>query len=335
MQHLPSQTGENAGPDGAPLTPLDLGPALHRHLVRARLVSVRMVGLQRAGRIASHAASVGQEGAIVGAALAARAADWLFPSARDWYVALARGMPLATYVHHAFGSAADPAKGHAAPDHAPGRKQLVAPPSGVAGAHLPQAVGVAWAAKIKKEPAAAIALFEESVAEGGDFHNALNFAGVMKAPVVFVSRSRAQGRARDVVERALAYGVASARADGSDALAVAAVVRAALARASAGKGATLIDVSGAAVDESEPRLAQPLDLGPDDPVVRLAEALGRDGRLPPGATEAIAREVTRELDDAIAAAEQAGPPARGSIFEDVYASVPAHLAEQRRMLMGG
>ena len=317
---------------------LDSGAALHRHLVRARVISARMVALQRAERIGFHTACIGEEAAIIGAALAAREGDWIFPGAREWYAALARGMPLGIYVHHTFGSAEDPAKGHASPDHAPARKFRVVPPSGAMGAHLPQAVGAAWAAKIRKETNATLALFGAEVAVSGDFHNALNFAGVFKAPVVFVCRSRSPDR---IVDRAVAYGLASARVDGSDALAVLTVVRAALTRAGGGMGATLIDVvlptlTGLApLDDVSLAAGDVLDLGEDDPLVRLRRVLLREKLIEPGAQESIAHDVHMEVDAAAAAAEWVGPPKRSTIFDDVYANVPAHLAAQRLKLTGG
>jgi len=285
-----------------------LREALLRHMVRARAVSVRMVGLQQAARIGYHASSIGDEAVVVGATLAAREADWLFPSMRDWAAALTRGMPLANYVHHAFGSKLDPALGHAAPDHAPSRAFRVVPPSGVAGAHLPQAVGAAWAARTRKEPMSAIAFFGAEALDTGDFHNALNFAGVFKAPVVFVCRA-------PVAERAVAYGLASAKVDGGDALAVHELVTAALQR----EGATLIEAitpkfSGAAL----------IDLGPEDPIFRLAAR---------AASEILERESSLdELESAIEAAEAAGPPAKATLFDHVYAEVPAHLRAQLRSL---
>ncbi len=322
------------GVDAAFRPALDLGAALYRHMVRARVVSARMVALQRAERVGFHTSSIGEEAAIVGSVLAMRETDWVFPGAREWYAALARGLPLATYIHHAFGSAEDPAKGHAAPDHAPARKVNVVPPSGVIGAHLPQAVGAAWAAKIKKENVAVLALFGAEVAEGGDFHNALNFAGVFKAPVVFVCRAK-RGKRR-IDDRAVAYGLASARVDGGDALAVLTVVKAALARATEGKGATLVEVVSpvlsklASLEDAALAGGDVLELGEDDPLTRLRRALAREKRIELGAQETIAHDVGAELDAAIVAAERAGSPALATIFEDVYAGVPAHLAAQRR-----
>ncbi|MBX3189363.1 MAG: 3-methyl-2-oxobutanoate dehydrogenase [Labilithrix sp.] len=334
-------------------SPLDRGiePALrevatnlYRHMVRLRLVSARMVQLQRAEKIAFHAACLGEEAVIAAAALAARPGDWIFPGVREWGSALVRGMPIATYVHHAFGSGEDPAKGHAAPDHPPARRFAVAPASGILGAHVPQAVGAAWAAKIRKEDVATVALFGDAVASGGDFHNALNFAGVFKAPCVFVCRNHAGDRNAfgTADTRAVAYGVASAKVDGSDAIAVFGLVQAAIARAAAGKGATLIEaitrplpLTGAAsLDGASPGATgtwgpELLGEGASDPVARLRRALDREKLLDVEGAEAIAREARAEIDAAVAAAERAAPLATGSIFEHVYAEVPPHLRAQK------
>jgi pyruvate dehydrogenase E1 component alpha subunit len=276
----------SARADPTPDAAADSDPAVLRHLRRARAISERMVALQREGRIGYHASSIGHEPSIVGAVLAAHASDWIFPSARDWYAALARGLPLATYVHHAFGSARDPSLGHAPPDHVPARRLAVVPPSGIPGAHVLQAVGAAWAAKIKSDGVRVLALFDGEALATGDVHNALNFAGVFRAPVVLVGRSDENAEAR-----ATAYGLASASVDGGDVCGVLTTVREALDRIDAGKGATLILVRPAA----------------EDPLACAA----------PSSVEA---EVARELDAAIAEAEAAGPPARGTIFEHVYAS---------------
>ncbi len=312
---------------------LEHAPKVLEHMIRARLVSARMALLQRTERIGFHTTSIGFEAVTVGAALAASSTDWVFPGVRDWYAALARGLPIASYVHHAFGSAADLAKGHSSPDHAPARAVHVVPASGVLGAHVPQAVGAAWAAKIKKDAVATVALFPSEVCEGGDFHNAMNFAGVFKAPAVLVcQRKREDAKSPQIEERAVAYGVASARVDGSDALAVFTVVRAALERAHAGKGATLIEavmpaLPIATLDDASLADAETiLSLGDKDPIVRLRAALATTKER----ADEITAAVRAELDAAIDAAEKAGPPRAATIFDDVYASLPPHLAQQRR-----
>lgn len=302
MQHAASDAPAPIAIDGLSLA--------RRHMVRLRLISARMVVLQRTERIASHHASIGEEATIVGAALAARDDDWLFPGPREWGAALVRGVPLAEYVHHAFGSRAATAKGHAPPDFVASRKAKVAPASGVVGAHLTQAVGAAWAAKIKKDDVATIALFGVEATSGGDFHNAMNFAGVFKAPCVMVCR---HDGSVDVAGKAVAYGIASAKVDGMDVAAVHKIVREAIERAAAGKGPTLIEA-----------ITRPVN-SLDDAALSSDAVLGDLAR-----DDAFVREVRAELDAAIAAAEAAGAPESTTIFDDVYAAPPAHLAAQKR-----
>ena len=350
----PSSVAENRAADGV-VEPAFRGAlsdalALYRHMVTLRLVSARMVDLQRSEKIAFHASCLGEEAVIAAAALAARPNDWVFPGAREWGAALVRGLPLANYMHHAFGSRSDATKGHSPPDHPPARAYRVAPASGVAGAHVPQAVGAAWAAKIKKDDVATVAIFGEAATSSGDFHNAVNFAGVFKPAVVFVCRNDGRERFASTRERAIAYGVASATVDGSDALAVLTVVRAALARAAGGKGATLIEAITRPIAAGSPALARVpegawargglelLSLGHDpqdphgphaDPIVRLRRVLEREKLAESGADEAIAKEVRAAIDAAVDDAERAGPPATSTIFDDVYAEVPAHLRAQK------
>lgn len=309
-----------------------------RHMVRLRLLSSRMVDLQRAEKVAFHATCLGEEAAIVGVTLAARENDWVFPGSREWGAAIVRGMPIATYVHHAFGTSLDPAKGHAAPDHPPARRLRVAPASGVTGAHVPQAVGAAWAAKIKKDDVATIAIFGEGATSTGDFHNALNFAGVFKAPCVLVCRNNGravstpvprQTRSESFAAKAVAYGVASAKIDGSDLDTVLSLARAAIARAADGKGATLIEITTTPIDPNERERGDLLAMSDRDPVARLRRVLEREKVVDAAAVESFVRETKDEIEAAIAAAQSAAPLAPSTIFDDVYSEVPAHLRAQK------
>ena len=314
----------------------DVAVTLYRQMVRLRLVSARMVDLQRTEKVAFHTSSLGEEAAIVAAVLAARPHDWIFPGAREWGAAIVRGLPIAAYVHHAFGSSLDPVKGRSAPDHPASKALRVAQASGIVGAHLPQAVGFAWAAHARKDELVTVALFGEGATSTGDFHNAMNFAGVFKAPCVFVCRNNGraastpasrQTKSETFAEKAVAYGVASAKVDGSDPMAVLAVLQAAVARAASGKGSTLVEV----VTWPPAHLAEGADvltLGDADPIVRLRRVLEQGGQLAASGHDALVAETSAELDAAIAAAEAAGPPALRTIVEDVYAEVPAHLSKQ-------
>lgn len=287
-----------------------------RRMLELRLLSARMVLLQRQGRVPSHHACLGEEATIVGAVLGARETDWVFPGAREWGAAVVRGLPIDAYVRHALGARGAPGKAHSPADFLGSRALRIAPPSGVAGAHLVQAVGAAWAARSRKEDVAAVALFDSTVSSSGDFHNALNFAGVFKAPCVFVCRHHGEG---DLSEKAIAYGLAVAAVDGADAAAVEDVVRAAIARGASGKGGTLVVARTSPVRELDDAALAPAS------VVRLA-----GGSLE--AEAATIDAVSAEIEQAVRDAEAAGLPDPATMFDDVYAAPPAHLLSQMKEL---
>jgi TPP-dependent pyruvate/acetoin dehydrogenase alpha subunit len=184
---------------------------------------------------------------------------------------------------------------------------------------------------MRKDDVVTLAMFGTAAAATGDFHNAVNFAGVFKAPCVLVSRdSRPEEQKVTLADRAAAYGVACASVDGADALGVLALVREAVARAAEGKGATLVEIATHRFTSLPDAWTAPelLSLGPADPIARLRAILERDGGLDAAAHDALAAEIRAEIDAAVAAAEGAARPPFASIFEDVYAEVPSHLRAQ-------
>jgi TPP-dependent pyruvate/acetoin dehydrogenase alpha subunit len=294
-------------------------------MVVSRALDERLVTLQREGAITQHASAVGEEATVVGAAAAMNDDDWIFPSSREFAAALWRGMPLLAYAHHAFGTAADAAKGRNAPDPPFWKAARVASVSPLAGTHIPHAVGAAWAARLRKVRAATLVFFGEGATSSGDFHTGLNFAGVTQAPVVAVCRNNGfatstpaskQTASEGFAVKALAYGLRGVRVDGADVVAVLSVVREARARAVAGWGGTLIEavIPGNEVADPIARMRRHLE----------ARGLGgaeRDGRL--------AVEVGADVERALAEAARAEAPARDTTFEDVYAQPPWHLTQQR------
>ena len=251
----------------------DLAIAVYEHLVIARALDERMIALQREGLVASHSSAIGEEAAIIGAAAAMQDGDWIFPSSRDIGAALWRGMPLAAYAHHVFGTSADAGKGRNAPDPAFWPAARVVSASPLVGTQITHAVGAAWAARARKADAVALVLFGEGATSTGDFHTGLNFAGVTRAPVVAVCRNNGaalstpaarQTATAGFAEKAVAYGLRGVRVDGTDVAAVVAVCREARTRAAAGRGGTLVE----AVLHGEER---------PDPIARARQALEARG----------------------------------------------------------
>jgi pyruvate dehydrogenase E1 component alpha subunit len=302
----------------------ELAVALYEHMVLTRAIDERMVALQREGVIASHSSSVGEEAAIVGAAAAMHDDDWIFPSSREHGAALWRGMPLAAYAHHVFGTGLDAGKGRNAPDPAFWKAARVASVSPLVGTQIAHAIGVAWAAKVRKVDLAALVFFGEGATSSGDFHTALNFAGVTRAPVIAFCRNNGwatstpasrQTASGTFAIKAVAYGLRGVRVDGSDVVAVLSVVREARARAVAGQGGTLIEAMLVVGDRPDPLTRTRTHLQ-----ARALWDAEREARL--------SAEVKADVDRAIAEAQRAPPSGRDTIFDDVYADLPWHLEEQ-------
>jgi TPP-dependent pyruvate/acetoin dehydrogenase alpha subunit len=310
--------------DSASAAPLshELALRIYRHMALARAVAERFVALQRDGVVTSHASGIGEEATVLGAAAAMNDADWIFPGPRDLAAALWRGVSVAAYAHHALGTARDIAHGRAAPDPPFSRAGRVASASAVVGAHIPHAVGVAWAARLRKADVASLVFFGEGATSTGDFHTALNFAGVTRAPVVAVCKNNGwststpaskQTASAGFAVKAVAYGLRGVRVDGADVAAMHGVVRDARARAAAGLGATLVEAVIPGVDRADPLACMRRDL----------EARGLwDGERERHLVEALQEEVA----DAVADAARAPKPGRDTLFRDVYAEPPWPLA---------
>lgn len=303
--------------------------ALYRTAVRARLLDDRLTVLSRAGRIGYHPDAQRAELVVVAATAALGSSDWVFPTPRDHAAALVRGAadPRAItqqYLDHVVGNEGDVLRGHGTPGTFASRALRIGSPSVQVSQHLTHAAGLAWAARLRKTQEVVLAFFSETAADAGDFHSAVNFAGVVKAPIVFLCKTDgAEAPAPDVEvhDKGLAYGVHSAECTAS-ALDVHAHVSDAIARARAGEGPTLLEVRIA----TEP-----------DPLVKLQSALLAEGQLTESDDFAFRREVLAELEQASVLAFSKAKPPLDSLFEHVFAGaddgqLPSILETQRASL---
>jgi pyruvate dehydrogenase E1 component alpha subunit/2-oxoisovalerate dehydrogenase E1 component alpha subunit len=324
--------------------------ALYRAMARIRVVDERMATLQRAGRVGFYGVCTGQEAACIGSAAALRPSDWVFPALREGAAMLLRGFPLVTYLAQCFGNAGDVAKGRQMPSHQAGRAVNQVSWSSCIGNQLPQAVGAAWAAKLKREDTVVLAYLGDGATSTGDFHTALNFAAVARVPVVFVCQNnqwsisvpfRAQTATATVAEKAAAYGMPGVKVDGNDVEAVYAATAAAVARARRGEGPTLLEAEtyrvgahSSADDPSRYREAAEVELWrAKDPLVRTRARLEAAGLWDARREAALLAELSDEVAAAIHEAESLPAPPAESLFEGVYARLPWHLAEQRSELL--
>jgi pyruvate dehydrogenase E1 component alpha subunit/2-oxoisovalerate dehydrogenase E1 component alpha subunit len=312
-----------------------------------RVLDERMLSLQRAGRVGFYGQSLGQEAAVIGAAAALRPEDWVFPALREGGAMLWRGYPLARYLHQVFGSGADTAKGRQMPAHQSGRAVRQVSWSSCIGTQLPQAVGAAMAARLLGDDTVVLACLGDGATSTGDFHAAMNLAGVQRAPVVFLCQNnhwsisvpvRAQTATATLAEKAAAYGMPGVRVDGNDVEAVWRAAAEAVARARAGEGPALLEAvtyrmgpHSSADDPSRYREEAEVERWrARDPLVRAREALRAREGYTDADEEALLAALHAEVSAAIAEAEAQARPGLDTLFEDVYAALPWHLEEQRR-----
>jgi pyruvate dehydrogenase E1 component alpha subunit/2-oxoisovalerate dehydrogenase E1 component alpha subunit len=320
---------------------------MFRQLWRARRVDERLSALQRQGRIGFFGSCFGQEAVPIGAAFALAPDDWVFPALREAAVMLVRGFPLVDYFAQMFGSARDAQKGRQMPSHQASRRVHQVSWSSSIGSQLPHAVGMAFAAARAGDSAIALAFLGEGATSTPDFHAALNLAGVLRARVVFVcvnnqyalsTAARRQTSSESFAAKARAYGLRGRRVDGNDVLAVELALRQAGENARSGLGPSLVECvtyrRGPHSSSDDPtryrNAAEEAAWAARDPLTLFRRHLEQARLLAPGDERRLLAALDLEIDAALAVAEADPPPARETLFEDVYARVPWHLAEQAR-----
>jgi len=349
MMQVISEAGAVSKKDDPAIPQEDL-IRLYRLMVLNREVDDRMMKLQRQGRIGFYLQSMGEEAAHIGSAYALQPKDWIIPCYREPGAAFLRGFPLLNFVCQLIGNAGDLVKGRQMPNHyayRPGNYTSVSSPVGT---QIPQAVGVAMAAKIKKDPIVALVYFGEGATSEGDFHVGLNFAGVFKAPVIFVCRNNGyaisvpysrQTAAESIAIKAKAYGFPGIRVDGNDILAVIKATRDAAARARAGDGPTLIEAVtyrvGAHSSSDDPRMYRTEEEVEKakrmDPIHRFRLYLEERKLWDSTRESALQEQIKNEILSAITEAEKFGLPPLESLFDDVFAKITPSLEEQKEYLL--
>jgi 2-oxoisovalerate dehydrogenase E1 component alpha subunit len=323
---------------------------LYRGMLQVRLVDDRMMKLQRQGRLGFYMYSLGEEATHFGGAFALKPTDWVFPSYREPGIWFWRGYTIPQYVNQLHGNIEDPVKGRQMPVHHSANWLNVVSISSPVGTQIPQAVGTAMAARISKKDDVALTYFGEGATSTGEFHVAMNFAAVYKAPCIFFCRNNGwaistpgnkQTASKSIAVKALAYGMTGVLVDGNDLLALIAVMQDAVARARAGEGPTLIEAvtyrrmgHSSSDDPSVYRdPAEPKEWEAKDPLERWRRYLETRGLWNQKLHDDYAREITDELQAAIKHAGEIGNPAVETMFDDVFAELPPHLVEQKAELM--
>ena len=299
---------------------------LYELLILSRTFDDRALSLQREGRIGTYPSILGQEAAQVGSAYALEKSDWVFPSFRETGMHVTMGYPLPLLFQYWSGDE----RGLACPEGL-----NILPVSVSVGTHIPHAVGVAMAARYRKDRIAVVAYFGDGATSKGDFHEGFNMAGVFRLPLVFICQNNQwaisvplarQTAAATLAQKALAYGFEGIQVDGNDVFAVYAATRQALERARNGGGPTFIECftyrlshHTTADDADRYRSAAEVkEWKKRDPLERLRLYMNKRGFWSEGYQRELDERARGIIDAAVRTAESAAPPQRRDIFVTVF-----------------
>jgi 2-oxoisovalerate dehydrogenase E1 component alpha subunit len=335
-----TNSGVSAAPD--PVARSGLTPArlleIYRLMALARALDERAWILNRSGRVHFVISAQGHEGAEAGICAALTPGrDWLLPYYRSMAAVLAFGMTPREVMLLQFGKADDPGSGgRQMPAHYGAAAYRIFSGSSPVGTQALHAAGIALAARLRGEAQVATVMMGEGAANQGDVHEALNFAGIHRLPMVLVVENNGyaisvpaekQVAVRDVAIRAAGYNMPGVVVDGTDVLGCYLAMRDAVARALAGDGPTLIEakvarLTGHSSDDQQTKYRTEDDLAAGrgrDPLPAFRDELRAAGLLDSAAEAQIAAEVRGLVDDATDFAEAAADPDPATLLRHVYA----------------
>lgn len=322
---------------GSPPVDLEGAVALYREMVRARVYDRKGIALQKQGRLATYAPFEGQEAAQVGSAAVLDREDWMVPAYREPAAMWMHGYPMELL----FATRRGTELGGSPPESV-----RVLPVSIPVGSHMLHAVGLAWAEQLRGTGRIALTYFGDGATSEGDFHEAMNFAGVFRVGCIFFCQNNGwaislpreeQTASATIADKAIAYGMPGRVVDGNDVLAVYQATREAAERGRAGDGPTLIEAvtyrmgPHSTTDDPgryrDPELVQAWRAR--DPLARMRVFLERENRLTAAEQDEWERADAEQVEAAVRAAEALPAYTPGEIFDGMFAVLPAPLAAQR------
>ncbi|OPY31962.1 MAG: transketolase [Methanomassiliicoccales archaeon PtaU1.Bin124] len=310
--------------------------SIYRTMVLTRLADDKAVKLQRQGRLGAYPPTKGQEASQIGPAVAMEKDDWTVWAFRELGNLIHRGVPLWRLYLYWMGN-------EEGSNYVEG--QRITPSAVPVGSQIPHSVGIAYAARSRKERTAVVCYFGDGGTSEGEFHEGLNFAGVWKTPNVFicqnnqwaisVPRSR-QTAADTIAQKAIAYGFPGIQVDGNDVLAMYIATNEALERARNGEGPTLIESytyrmgdHTTSDDATRYRLEKELEeWAQKDPIKRFRTYLVNRGLWDDAKETALNEELAAFVEEAVKKAEAYPRPTLEDTFKFTYEKMPEELEEQ-------
>jgi 2-oxoisovalerate dehydrogenase E1 component alpha subunit len=309
----------------------------------ARAIDERMWLINRQGRAPFVISCQGQEGAQVGTVAALQPGrDWLVPYYRDAAAVLFFGMTARDQMLSFFARREDPnSGGRQMPGHFGNRRLHILTGGSPVATQLLHAAGIALASKMRKEDAVTAAYFGEGASSQGDCHEAMNFAGIHKLPLVFVCENNGyaisvpqnhQMAIQNVADRAAGYGFPGAVVDGNDVLAVYEVARKAVERARRGEGPFLIEaktyrLTAHSSDDDDKRYRQAEEVAlwrQKDPIQRYGGYLRQAAVLTDQVEQELNERIGQQVDEATEYAEQAPDPSPDDLLTHVFKQDVTH-----------
>jgi pyruvate dehydrogenase E1 component alpha subunit len=319
-----------------PVLPAEDLRKMYARMVLTRAADSKALKLQRQGRLGTYAPSRGHEACQVGAASAMDSRDWLFPYFRDLGMYITLGYPLTDYFYFWMGNEAGlrtPEGLNIYPLAIPVASQIL------------HAVGAGMAANYRKLPIAVVTTFGDGATSEGDFHEAMNFAGVFKTPNVFICYNNQfaisvplsrQTASATIAQKAVAYGFRGVQVDGNDILAVWSATKEAAEAVRSGGGPILIEAytyrmgdHTTSDDATRYRTREAvLEWEKRDPIARFQAYLKKKGLWDEAYEKEVQDKAAEFVEKAVEEAEARPPAAVDDLFAYTYAAMTPNLREQ-------
>ncbi|MFQ5495432.1 MAG: pyruvate dehydrogenase (acetyl-transferring) E1 component subunit alpha [Phycisphaerae bacterium] len=338
MEYLSILDGDGKLDDALdPKLDADKSIYLYRLMLTARRLDERCIKMQRQGRIGTYGPCRGQEASHCAATICMEPEDWVVHAYREPGSFHHRGWPLETVVRFWGGFE----EGCRPPDGV--NDTPIAVPIATQCLH---AMGLAWGMKLRKDPYAVLCYCGDGGTSEGDFHEAMNFAGAYRLPVIFLVANNQwaisfprekQTASETIAQKAIAYGFDGLQLDGNDPLAVYVGTKEAVDRAKSGGGPTLIEavtyrvgVHTTADDPTKYRSDEEVKKWEKlDPIPRYAKYLEQRGLANRKLLEEVEAEVVEEIAAAVERYEAGSDVDPLDVFDYTYAELPTELIEQR------
>ena len=308
---------------------------LFTNLLKTRLLDERLRKLFRQGRYAgTYFSAVGQEATTVGPTYGLRDEDIIAPSHREIGASVTKGVPLDIIIGQVYARRNSPDKGKSHPCHYGDRARGVITPASTLAGQTIVGTGCAMGFKILKKDNVVLAFFGEGSTSRGGWHEALNYAGIHKLPIVYICQNNLwaesvpatlQAGIKDFADRAKAYGFPGVTIDGNDVVLTHKTAAEAIERARNGKGPTLIECKTyrwyghSEIDPADYRQAEELEKWKKQDPVLQAEKLVMDlGILTSQKREALVEHIEQEIEAAVQVCEKEKYVEPEEAYNDVY-----------------